>query len=107
MWARELQFGEMTELTEDFILGLLPHRAGIQHDDVRLVQIVRLLQTVGGEKIFDLIGIVHRHLAAPRQNREFSRFGSVGDVQRQIVTYWLFLLVFNNGHNVILYAGPN
>src|SRR5919106_1770867 len=61
---------QVAEVTVQPVVGVLPHRARVEHHDLGLVDAVRLAHTVGEEQAGDPLGVVLVHLTAERPDEE-------------------------------------
>ena len=78
--AAVLEGAPAPELREHLLLGLLPHRAGVDEENVRLLRPLRELKPVRmGERIRGPRGVVLVHLAAEGANEELS--GRIHELQ--------------------------
>src|SRR5258706_6785854 len=60
-----LQVPHAPQIGEQLLLRLLAHRAGVEHDEVRIFRTLRALHTVSGaQHVGDLVRVVLVHLAA-------------------------------------------
>ena len=84
-----LLFLELTPPAEravDLLLGLVPHAAGVQDDQVGVVHAVRGLIVRGPHELHDPRGVELVHLAAPGLHVEFHGF--FGSAERCIYRTW-------------------
>ena len=64
---------DTSKLGEDFVFRLLPHGAGVEHDNIGILDAIGLDKAIFEQEVFDLIGVIHIHLAAPGDHGEALR----------------------------------